>query len=245
MEQTINEQTITKQGRKAYRMEIEDTEIISDSLYNLIIGAVILYGLAVNVFMCRFVPVEALLATGDTEDVLGAVSIAYFFLAIIGSLISDKSHNPLISFLGYNLVVVPFGLLISIYVFAFGGMGSPVVIKAFLFTAVITLVMVILSGIFPGFFAKLGGVLCAALIGVLVNAVIIRIVPAGSSLFAMQTNPFVCAVIFSLYIGYDYYKAQSYPRTIDNAVDSALDIYMDIVVLFMKLLSIFGSKSDD
>jgi FtsH-binding integral membrane protein len=32
---------------------------------------------------------------------------------------------------------------------------------------------------------------------------------------------------------------------VDNAIDSALDIYLDIANLFIRLLRIFGSKKDD
>ena len=62
-------------------------------------------------------------------------------------------------------------------------------------------------------------------------------------LFGVRQNvsALIGAVIFSLYIGYDYWKAQQYPKTVDNAVDSALDIYLDIINLFMRILSILGN----
>ena len=56
----------------------------------------------------------------------------------------------------------------------------------------------------------------------------------------------VGAGIFTLYIGYDWYKAQAYPKTLDNAVDSALDLYLDIINLFLKILRILAkARSDD
>ena len=54
----------------------------------------------------------------------------------------------------------------------------------------------------------------------------------------------VVAAIFTLYIGYDIYRSQQYPKTLDNAVDSALDIYMDIANLFIRILSILGKRND-
>ncbi len=47
-----------------------------------------------------------------------------------------------------------------------------------------------------------------------------------------------------MYIGYDIYRSQQYPKTLDNAVDSALDIYMDIANLFIRILSILGKRND-
>ena len=54
----------------------------------------------------------------------------------------------------------------------------------------------------------------------------------------------VVAALFTVYIGYDIYRSQQYPKTLDNAVDSALDIYMDIANLFIRILSILGKRSD-
>ena len=51
------------------------------------------------------------------------------------------------------------------------------------------------------------------------------------------------AALFSLYIGYDFYRSQQFAKTVDNAVDCALDIYLDIVNLFLALLRIFGNRN--
>ena len=55
---------------------------------------------------------------------------------------------------------------------------------------------------------------------------------------------YIFILIFSLYLGYDWCKAQYYPKTYDNAIDSALDIYLDVINLFIRLLSILGDKDD-
>jgi FtsH-binding integral membrane protein len=49
-------------------------------------------------------------------------------------------------------------------------------------------------------------------------------------------------LIFCGYIGYDWGKAQRQEKTIDNAVDSAAAIYMDIINLFLRILRILGRK---
>ena len=46
-----------------------------------------------------------------------------------------------------------------------------------------------------------------------------------------------------MYIAYDVWRSQQFPPTMDNAIDSALDIYLDIINLFIDLLEIFGNKS--
>ena len=57
-------------------------------------------------------------------------------------------------------------------------------------------------------------------------------------------SDWIAAGLFSLYIGYDVYRSQQFAKTVDNAVDCALDIYLDIANLFIRLLSIMGKKRD-
>ena len=50
--------------------------------------------------------------------------------------------------------------------------------------------------------------------------------------------------IFSLYIGYDWSRACSYEPTLDNAIDSACDLYLDIINVFLALLRILNRGRD-
>jgi FtsH-binding integral membrane protein len=52
------------------------------------------------------------------------------------------------------------------------------------------------------------------------------------------------ALIFCGYIGLDWHRAQQFPKTLNNAVDSAADIYLDVVNLFVRILSITGKRRD-
>ena len=57
-----------------------------------------------------------------------------------------------------------------------------------------------------------------------------------------RVSDWLAAGLFSLYIGYDVYRSQQFVKTVDNAVDSALDIYLDIANLFIRLLEILGRR---
>ena len=46
------------------------------------------------------------------------------------------------------------------------------------------------------------------------------------------------ALIFCGFIGGDWAVAMSLEKTVDNAVDSAATLYLDIINLFIKILSI-------
>ena len=48
--------------------------------------------------------------------------------------------------------------------------------------------------------------------------------------------------IFCGYIGYDWGRANRIPKTVDNAIDSAAALYMDIINLFLRILRILGRR---
>ena len=151
-------------------------------------------------------------------------------------MISSKSSNPAISFLGYNLVVIPIGMLLSSVVTAYG-LDSALVRDAFLYTLLITGCMIALSIVQPQFFASLGKVLFASLIGLLIAELIVLLLGVDQVI-----TSWIGAGLFSVYIGYDFYRSQQFAKTLDNAVDCALDIYLDIINLFLDILRILSKK---
>ena len=52
----------------------------------------------------------------------------------------------------------------------------------------------------------------------------------------------VSAIIYSLYIGYDIGMYQKYKKTIDNAINSAIDLYLDIYIIFRYFRNIFKNR---
>ena len=130
-------------ARKEKRMTEVSGEIISDQKYNLFLGGTVFYGLLVNIILCAVAGetmLDWVLQSNANAAILG---IGYLILAVIGIVISRKSTNPAISFIGYNMIVVPMGLLVSVYVSAYlsAGMGD-VVFQAIVITAVTTFAMI-------------------------------------------------------------------------------------------------------
>lgn len=216
--------------RKMERMCSGINDTLSASTYNGIIGGVLFWGFLLNVLIVHFCS-DMFMAMNPMTLIIG-----YFISGLVGIFMAAKSNNPIVSFIGYNLVVVPIGAVLSVALQEY----SAVDIKsAFLATAGVTVVMMGMATAKPQFFAGLGRTLFfSLLLGLIAEIVCI--------FFGIVTPIFnwLFVVIFSLYIGYDWHKAQSYPKTVDNAIDSALDIYLDIINLFIRLLEIFG-KSDD
>ena len=161
--------------------------------------------------------------------------LGYIVPTLIGVVLAAKSTNPLVSFIGYNLVVLPIGVMLTLIV---PGFSAAVVTKAMTLTGMVTATMMLLALIKPSFFLGLGRTLFFALIiGIVAEIVATWLLGYRGALF-----DWLFVILFSGYIGYDVAKSQAYPKTLDNAVDSALDIYLDIINLFIRLLAILGRR---
>lgn len=219
----------TKELRKVFH---EGDQILSDRTYNLIIGAVIFWGFFVNAFIIVFYT-DVFLYMDPMVLLVG-----YFICAIVGIIINKASHNPVISFIGYNLLVVPLGAVLSVILTGYDGVS---VFNTVVVTGAVTAIMLILSILYPQVFLNMGTTLFVALAAVIIMELI-------CNLF-FHTDPtffdWAAALIFCGYIGYDWARAQQYQRTVDNAIDSAFDIYLDIINLFLRLLRLFGKRNND
>lgn len=223
--------SISKDRREErLRASYADVNILSARAYNIALGGIVFYGIFLNYLMC--------LIFGDMLEGINPIVflIGYFVSCVTGILISTKSNNPVISFLGYNLVVIPIGMLLSSVVTAYG-LDSAIVRDAFLYTLLITGCMIALSIVQPQFFASLGKVLFASLIGLLIAELIVLLLGVDQVI-----TSWIGAGLFSVYIGYDFYRSQQFAKTLDNAVDCALDIYLDIINLFLDILRILSKK---
>ncbi len=201
---------------------------LSERGYNLLLGGVLVWGFFINFLLC--------FVFGDAVARLNplAVLIVYLVSAVVGILLNTKSENAIVSFIGYNLVVLPVGLVLSVYVSAFDELS---VTLSFLITAIVTLTVMLLSIAFPQLFYSIGPALGVTLLVVLVFDIVLTLI---GGFFALGVIDWIVTFIFCGYIGYDYAIAQNRPRTTDGAVDSACALYLDIVNLFIRILAIVG-----
>lgn len=203
---------------------------ISAAKYNLIIGSVLCWGFLVNWLMVRFIPHEAVTSIHWLTFLIG-----YFVCCLVGILLITKSGIPAVSFIGYNLVVVPFGLVINRAVHRY---DPELVLDAIRVTGLVTFVMMLLGSLLPVFFKRVKAALVIALLGVIAIELI--------EIYVFQIHhsfiDWVIVVIFCGYIGYDWARANAIPKTVDNAVDCAAALYIDVVNLFLRILRIRGRK---
>ncbi|EPN7764812.1 Bax inhibitor-1 family protein [Vibrio cholerae] len=211
------------------RTNIGEPEI-SSRLYNFTIGAVLGWGFGMNWLMIGEIPIESIISINPWFFFIG-----YFASCFLGIYLFNKSSNPLVSFAGYNFVVVPFGLIINIVV---SNYDPSLVLEAIKVTGLVVGIMMLLGTMFPVFFQKISGALTIALIAVIVVELF--------QIFILGTHQewldWAVVIIFCGYIGYDWGRANQIPKTIDNAVDSAAALYMDIINLFLRIIRIMGRK---
>lgn len=217
------------------RKTVREGEVeISERAFNLLIGGVLLWGFGLNYLtVALFGERVVRLLSGMNPLVF---LLGYFALVLIGTVLINKPSAAL-SFLGYNLIAVPVGLVLCV---ALQGYYVDTVRTAALVTAIITLAFMIAATLYPGFFLKLGRVLFFALLILIVGELV-------SLLFFRGTNmafAWLGAGIFSMYIGYDWARANTCARTVDNAIDLSASLYLDIINLFLRVLSIMGKRRD-
>ncbi|MDT3280964.1 Bax inhibitor-1 family protein [Shewanella scandinavica] len=207
-----------------------DDPIVGAGMYNLVIGLTLIWGFAVNYWMVTNIDPEAIASVNPWIFFIG-----YFASCFFGIYLFQKSSNPVVSFIGYNFVVVPFGLIINMVVSQY---DPELVTEAIRITGLVTIAMMCLGTLFPAFFQKISGALTIALLLVIVVELI--------EVFIFNTHhgilDWIVVLIFCGYIGYDWGRANQIPKTIDNAIDSAAALYMDIINLFLRILRILGRK---
>ena len=206
-----------------------NAKLISDRTYYLVIAATLFFGFAVNVIEVWFF--------ADYFITWNPVVffIVYFVSAVAGILINTLSRKPVLSFIGYCLVILPLGAALTLVVpyYSFN-----VVRSAFLVTALLTGAFMLLALLYPKVFYSMWRVLSVCLFVALLWMIINMF--TSFAVTAYIWVDWLVVLIFCCYIGFDISFAKAKPKTLDNAIDSACGLYLDIINLFIRLLIIFG-----
>lgn len=214
------------------RSQVLNYRELSESNYNLTIGGLLAYGFLVNGLICYFCGDLFYYASGG---IYGLFLVAYLVCVFLSVALSSSS-SAVVNFIGYNLLVLPIGVLLSLSV---APMSARTIQAALVGTGVFVVLMVAASYARPDFFLSLGTTLGVSLVVTLIAELVLLLFGlAGSWL------DYLFVAIFSLYLGYDWARANSYPPTVRNAILSATQLYLDIINIFIRLLSIFGRRRD-
>lgn len=220
-------------NRKAERLNSGLGDQVSVRTYNAVMLLTLLWGFLMNAVMVHFFTMPIVRMLSGVSPLW--LFVGYFVLAFGGVFISARSTNPWMSFLGYNLLVLPIGVLLCLIL---PGVPVEVVAKALLLTGAVTATMTLLGLVAPNVFMGMGRTLFIALI----VGIVAELVATFVFHYAGTAFDWLFVVLFSGYIGYDVARSQAYPKTVDNAVDCALDIYLDIINVFIRLLALLSRR---
>lgn len=213
---------------------------VSKSTYNAIIGGVLLYGFiadAIIVALFKNKAIEMILNNpGGYSTTLIVMMVIYAICCLAGTFMVNRSDNPVVSFIGFNLFAIPIGFVLAYGTIPFYNGGSVAI--AFALTAVITLAMLVISTIFPDTFLSMGTTLFISLLVCVIVDLLALFIFKSDLIFI----DYIVTFIFSLFIGYDWARANRCAKTIDNAVDCAAELYLDMINLFIRILSIVGRR---
>lgn len=199
---------------------------ITDSMFNLIVGATLTWGFLMNYFIVQSLSFEWVVQNSVW------ISILYLISAFSGHALFEKSDNPIISFIGYNMIVLPVGVLL---VPITEGHDANVLQTVFLQTALITGIMMALGSMFPKFFAKTVGVVSTVVLAIVLSHL-------ASMIFFGETfgvwYEYVIIIGMSIFIGFYWSYSMSCEKTVDKAIDTAGLLYLPIINIMSALLGI-------
>lgn len=177
-------------------------------------------------------------------------SFMSFFLAngfafLIGSLVASigglvvmmiaRSRERLgLALVGYALFTLSFGFTTS---FGLAQYSMGTIANALLATAGIMAVFGALGMAFPNFFARIQGVLVAGLGALLIVQLVMMFLGVDQTWV-----DWVVLLVFCGFIGYDVYRASTSAPTLQNALWFAVEIYLDIINVLLRVLSIIGNR---
>lgn len=218
---TIEKQTLVSDD---IMTEIMQPDSISAGFYNFLIGSFLIYGFLINVFECSILSAIHL---PKLPAFLGL--FVYILCALVGSFFVREKAGTLSVFIGYHFFVVPVG--VSVWL-ATSGCYMGDILEAAGLTTAITFMMLLASSLFPKFFAGLGRFLLVSLFSfVICELVSVFVFGYFSNIFNL-----IAVFLFSLYIGYDWYMGTVRRKCVANALRTALELYLDIINIFLALL---------
>ena len=210
-------------------------DTIDARTFNLIFALTTIYGMFAYGVMAAF-------CQNVHFNIWGALGV--FVVAMAGCFVA-ASEAPIMNLLGLSMIAGGLGALSGPFIAQYK-VASVVEIAAM--TILITAILGAVGTLYPKSLENWGTLLFTFLIALIVAQIIFPLLYAlaGLPLQGLRTLlDWVGVVLFSGYIVYDFNRAQFVAKTVDNAMDCGISVFLDIANLFIRLLELFGVKDDD
>lgn len=209
----------------ASAVTVANADSMLKRIYWTSVHVTLVIGFIINFVMIQNIPASAVMAINPWVLVIG-----YFALCFTGIYMSKTSDNPIVSFIGFLLVVVPVGVVITPFI---QDTDPMIVQKSIIYTGILTAIMATLAFTFPSFFKGLGTILFFALLAAIIAEISLLLMG-----YELKMMDWIVAVIFLGLLGYDYAKALDDEATIDAGIDRAVALYLDIINLLLRVMGI-------
>ncbi len=213
---------------------------MSKNLYAFLVSAFVFVGIGVSL--------AASLVSHDWKvdgftDMLLIIGIP-LVAAIGGTMLSVSSDNPLVSAFGYAVVAVAFGVMLGPVLAEYTAAS---IVKVLAMTTAIVAVFSVVGAMIPDNLEGFGSYVLGGLLILLLRYFFVPLahlfgVEAATALTVLDI---VGIVLFCGIIVFDWNRAMHLSRNLDNAVDSALAVYLDWFNIFVRLLALTGQSSSN
>lgn len=153
-----------------------------------------------------------------------------------------QKMNPLTAKISFALYSITTGLTLSL-IFVMFKITS--IVYVFLITSLIFLIFALLGYFTKIDLSKYSTIFMMALVGMIIAAIINMFL--GNTMLDIILN-WVGVIVFVGLIAYDIQKIKRYAIAIEDedkaAIMGALDLYLDFINIFLRLLSLFGKSRD-
>lgn len=208
---------------------------LSRRTYNLLMGGLVMLGFAVIALCAGLASTPGFLYA--VLDNYPAVTIGSLVASIAGVVVINlgmKREGFGMALGGYALVVCSIGfttgLLLPLY-------DLPSIANAAVGTALIAMLFTLLGASYPRVFARVQGVAVVSLLALLLVGLV-----GGLMGMPLGWLDYAIILVFCGFIGYDTYRAQQCEPTVKMAIFNAVQIWLDLVNVFVRILSIVGNR---
>lgn len=221
-----------------FRYGVTTYDDIGEGTFNLIFALTTMFGMAVyGVFIALFLTVKL-----TTLPIIALVVVAF-----AGCFVACSDIIPFKA-IGLAMIAGGLGAVTGPYVNQFKLASVTEIAGA---TVLMTLILGAIGWIYPKSFASWGTSLFVLLIALLVLLIFAPIVYSALGLplkGLMHALDWVGIILFSAYLLYDFNRARDLPKSVDNAMDCGISVFLDVANIFVRLLELFGvmkTGSDD
>lgn len=215
---------------KAYGSTSENGEkvhLLTEKEFNLWVGLMHAWGFGFNAVVCM-----NFTQLCESWNPILAV-LVYLTMFFWGVGLSSRFKNPVVSFIGYNMVVLPIGAVLSVFLKNICWRTVTQVFQLMTFTVLLLLVISIIQ---PWILLSMRRCVLICLFGVIAAEFFIGAVSGRPSIVQCIVSLVICG-----YLGYDWSRAQiRLDKTIDGAIDTATELYLHMLV---QLLAVFTNKN--